>query len=554
MAHKKAKLDKEIFASFCFNPFNKKNHVSSDTRRLSDGLISKFPTLSKRMRICGSCRKELSKLKELPTSKSNEPCEDVIPDRDHIESEKDDRISDDDGSNFTEENMTSRDECQNQYHKDAVKVLEQIKEKYKTSTSRAEKIQLLTLAPPTWSRAKTMAEFGTSERKARIAKKLVAEHGILTLPNTKKGKPLECKTEALVTQFYQRDDMSRLMPGMKDWVSVRIDGKKVQMQKRIILCNLNELFASFQSEHEDIKIGFTKFTQLRPKHCVLAGSSGTHTVCVCIYHENVKLMLKEINLNYLTNDSPEDLNSYRDCLKLTMCPNVSTSCHLGECSNCPGTTFIKENLVKSFDREFVEEVKFESWLQSERCTLKTVILSVDDFVEEICTGLVNLRTHDFLVKEQRSFFENLKIHLQAGEFVISYDFAENYKYVIQDAIQAFHFNNDQATIFTIVIYYMKDGKLEHKSMAIISDDLKHDAVAVYEYQKIILNYLKSEFTVAKVYYVSDGARQHFKNKSSFANLMAHETDFDTPAEWHFHPTAHGKGACDGQRSTVKKLK
>ncbi|XP_017469505.1 PREDICTED: uncharacterized protein LOC108361408 [Rhagoletis zephyria] len=99
---------------------------------------------------------------------------------------------------------------------------------------------------------------------------------------------------------------------------------------------------------------------------------------------------------------------------------------------------------------------------------------------------------------------------------------------------------------------MKDGKLEHKSMAIISDDLKHDAVAVYEYQKIILNYLKSEFTVAKVYYVSDGARQHFKNKSSFANLMAHETDFDTPAEWHFHPTAHGKGACDGIGANIKR--
>ena len=73
-----------------------------------------------------------------------------------------------------------------------------------------------------------MTEFGTSQRKARIAKKLVAEHGILSLPYKKKGKTLECKTEALVTKFYQRDDMIRLMPGMKDCVSVRIDGKKVQ--------------------------------------------------------------------------------------------------------------------------------------------------------------------------------------------------------------------------------------------------------------------------------------------------------------------------------------
>ena len=69
-----------------------------------------------------------------------------------------------------------------------------------------------------------------------FSKKLVAGHGILTLPNKKKGKTLECKTEALVTKFYQRDDyMSRLMPGMKDCVSVRIDGKKVPMQKRMVL-------------------------------------------------------------------------------------------------------------------------------------------------------------------------------------------------------------------------------------------------------------------------------------------------------------------------------
>ena len=346
--------------------------------------------------------------------------------------------------------------------------------------------------------------------------------------------------------------MSRLMPGMKDCVSVRIDGKKVPMQKRMVLCNLNELFTTFKSEHEDVKIGFTKFSQLRPKHCVLAGSSGTHTVCVCIYHENVKLMLKEIDLKYLTDDSPEEMHDYRDCLKLTMCPNATTSCHLGECSNCPGTTFIKENLIKSFDGEYMEEIKFESWLQSERCTLKTMILNVDDFVEEMCTGLLNLRTHDFLVKAQWSFFKDLKINLKSGEFVISYDFAENYKYVLQDAIQAYHFNNDQATVFTVVIYYMKDGKLEHKSMAIISDDLKHDTVAVYEYQKIILNYLKSKFEVQKVYYVSDGARQHFKNKSSFANLIAHEKDFGIPAEWHFHPTAHGKGACDGIGANLKR--
>ena len=36
---------------------------------------------------------------------------------------------------------------------------------------------------------------------------------------------------------------------------------------------------------------FSKFAEFRPKECVLPGSSGTHSVCVCTKHQNVKLMI-----------------------------------------------------------------------------------------------------------------------------------------------------------------------------------------------------------------------------------------------------------------------
>ena len=38
-APKKAKLKKAIDDYFCFNPFNKKKHRSSDMRHISDGLV-----------------------------------------------------------------------------------------------------------------------------------------------------------------------------------------------------------------------------------------------------------------------------------------------------------------------------------------------------------------------------------------------------------------------------------------------------------------------------------------------------------------------------------
>lgn len=78
-------------------------------------------------------------------------------------------------------------------------------------------------------------------------------------------------------------------------------------------------------------------------------------------------------------------------------------------------------------------------------------------------------------------------------------------------------------------------------------------MAVYEFQKIITNYLKENFNQKKMFYFTDGAAQHFKNKYNFTNIIHHETDFGIPAEWHYHTIAHGKGPCDGIGGNLKRL-
>ena len=55
--------------------------------------------------------------------------------------------------------------------------------------------------------------------------------------------------------------------------------------------NLREVYHEFKGQFPAQKVGFSKFADLRPKHCVLAGASGTHSVCVCTIHQNVKLMI-----------------------------------------------------------------------------------------------------------------------------------------------------------------------------------------------------------------------------------------------------------------------
>ena len=50
-------------------------------------------------------------------------------------------------------------------------------------------------------------------------------------------------------------------------------------QKCLVLSNLKELHVAWNESHPDKKVGFSKFAALRPRWCVLAGASGTHSVC-----------------------------------------------------------------------------------------------------------------------------------------------------------------------------------------------------------------------------------------------------------------------------------
>ena len=85
------------------------------------------------------------------------------------------------------------------------------------------------------------------------------------------------------------------MPGKKDFISI---GMNIHKQKRLLLANLKELYSIFKSKHPLLEIGFSKFCSLRPKWCVLPGSSGTHSVCACTHHQNMKLILTPLGVSH----------------------------------------------------------------------------------------------------------------------------------------------------------------------------------------------------------------------------------------------------------------
>ena len=101
------------------------------------------------------------------------------------------------------------------------------------------------LAPDSWPRTKIAECFNVSEYPVRAARSLKKEKGILAIPEPKRGKKLPTQTEELVKMFIEDDEYSRILPGKKDYVSI---AKNVHKQKRLLLCNLNELYVAIKEK------------------------------------------------------------------------------------------------------------------------------------------------------------------------------------------------------------------------------------------------------------------------------------------------------------------
>lgn len=426
---------------------------------------------------------------------------------------------------------------------DYKQMLNELKEKLHVS-KRQEQIQILTMAPQSWTIKQVMQEFGVSEKMVKTARTLKNDVGILALPKSKCGKKLPEDVKQTVIEFFQDPEFSRICPGRKDCVSVRIDGKKVQVQKYLLLNNLKEMYTAFKCQNGP-KVGFSKFCELRPKWCVTVGAAGTHSVCVCTIHQNVKLMLA----------SSPICENYKELLKITVCDIESKDCMLHHCEACPGEKALKDYLDKVFEEcDLDDEIEFKQWVHTDRDTLETKQKPIEDFAEELVSKISVLSAHHFIAKHQSKHLKQIKEELKPGELIILMDFAENYAFVVQDAAQGFHWENSQATLHPFVIYFKDDCEIKHISYCIISDCLKHDTVAVHAFLVQLIASLKAKLTeIVHIHYFSDGSAAQYKNFKNFLNLCCHKKDFGIKAEWNFFGTSHGKSPCDGIGGTVKRL-
>ena len=113
-------------------------------------------------------------------------------------------------------------------------------------------------------------------------------------------------------------------------------------------------------------------------------------------------------------------------------------------------------------------------------------------------------------------FTRRKSNLKENEAVATLDFAENYKFIVQDEAHGYHWNNAQCTVHPVAIYVNQDGVVKEHSMCILSDDLSHDVDMVHQVVDKVVSYIKSIIPEIKmIHYFSDGCGGQYKNCKNF---------------------------------------
>ena len=427
--------------------------------------------------------------------------------------------------------------------------MEKLKAEFQATTDYRRRLQILTLSP--FGIDRTAEFFETSKYMVKKSRKLREESGILPeVPQLSKGKQVSQQDKRSVIEFYESDEISRLCPGAKDYVMVRDEnGVKERKQKRLILGSLKEIYVSYKASKGDEALGFSTFAALRPKHCVLPGPSGTHTVCVCTYHQNAKLMVEALGVTGLT---------YHDLMDYAVCSVDDENCMLGKCRECPGVEGVASFLEVledecDDDMNIEDAIAYKQWVSTDRCTLKDHIDAREVFMEKLSNTIVKLTKHHFVSKSQARSFSDMKRDVCIGEAVVVGDFSENYSFVVQDAVQGWHWDASQATVHPFVAYFREGENVVHQSFCFISDGLKHNAAMVHCFVHDLIPALKARIPgLKKIHYWSDGCAAQYKNRFNFVNICSHHDDFEVECDWHFFGTSHGKNSCDGIGGTVKR--
>ena len=89
------------------------------------------------------------------------------------------------------------------------------------------------------------------------------------------------------------------MPGKKDFVSVKQGGKRLHVQKRLVLSNLKEVYCEFKRQFPDYKLGFQNLLNFAPNTAFWL-ELVVHTLYVCAQY--IKMSITHLFFKMLHKD------------------------------------------------------------------------------------------------------------------------------------------------------------------------------------------------------------------------------------------------------------
>lgn len=352
-----------------------------------------------------------------------------------------------------------------------------------------------------------------------------------------------------IHNFFERDDVSRMCPGKKDCFK---NGKP----RRLLLDTVKNLYPKFVTE-TGIKLSYATLLREKPSWVMWPKNKDRDT-CLCVKHENFEFKLEKLyRLGELKFKSTSEL------IKAYSCDVDSYDCMYGLCNTC-GEIEIESrdngDTVAYFEWQVcTEERVIKGNTKTIKLTKKTSITTtVKELKIKLLHEIADMKKHCYGISENLKEKRRLKENLNDQEILIQIDFAENYMTKYGKEIQSTHFgaSKGQLTIHTGVFYARKDNEVQTTSFATVSDNLDHQAYAVWGHLKPMLqNILNKRESITTLHIFSDGPTSQYRNRTNIylwlKTLIDHFPQI-TSATWNYSEPGHGKGPMDGVGAVLKR--
>ena len=280
-----------------------------------------------------------------------------------------------------------------------------LKKRQNYDTNKAQKSSFLTPQVKGKLKKRTKEALnGTNDQNFEVLQDLMTEFDSPDFHKKNGSKCMEQTTIDAVEAFYYNDDISRSSPNSNDFVSLKVDGKKIKKSVKHLLYPIKEVQAMFLSENPDMKISLSKFYQLRPKE-ILINSKLPNYVCCCQIHENLRLRLKTLQksdeiFKNLSVDSKMHLNF--------TCENPGKECFDNKCESCSNGSKIQE-LCRTVTNN-CQDLTWSQWESATKncsdeidhvntyCNIekKKKKGSFKELLEEICRSLPEFLQHEYI--------------------------------------------------------------------------------------------------------------------------------------------------------------